>query len=677
MIPFGVTFYPDQWPKEYWDKAFSQIAAAGFNVVRFGEMAWNWVEKSEGNFDFSEMKLAMDTAEKYKIKVILGIATSQAPSWLIKKYPEVRPVADDGTTYPEYGPRPNICRDSSTYKELAEKYIRNIVKHFKDHPALDFWQIDNEPVYPPLDHTTSKDFCHCGFSKEKFIAWAEKKYANIDNLNTLWGTRFWTVQFSSFADISTPKCGIWDAGNPHIFIDWFRFKSDQLGDWLKWEKSVVSNIDSSHKIGTNGFIGVPSRVPDHSILAQNMDWYGLDIYPKGNKLTPNELAAHADLWRSFAWGAGAQFHVTEMQGGPNVRWGNPSYVTGDEIRIWTHQMIAHGAQAILYHNWRTPLFGSETGGFGILNIDGSRSERLTSIEKTGKEINDIINKLKGYKLESDVAICYMRSSEVQTYQEQGPPRTIAGQWEDPSVEIGLMYGLNSIAGAHRIIWDLFNPCDFIFETLDNLHRYKVILLPNPYLLSKKQADSLTEFVKKGGVLITEARFGLKNEFAHLYEKPLMEDILGVKYDHTTPAEKKLKLNKFGTKVHGFRDYINAANNGVIAKFSDGKPAIIEKIIGKGRFVYFAFSLFITLGSGSTYSESLMKFVRGYLPNPDVQTKCNENVEVSLWKGKKNNLLYIINHSNKPQVLNVIKPKKLKINLKSNEVKTISVGRSED
>ena len=44
MFPFGVTFYPDQWPRENWENEFLKISESGFNVVRFGEMAWNWVE---------------------------------------------------------------------------------------------------------------------------------------------------------------------------------------------------------------------------------------------------------------------------------------------------------------------------------------------------------------------------------------------------------------------------------------------------------------------------------------------------------------------------------------------------------------------------------------------------------------------------------------------------------
>ncbi len=126
---FGVTFYPDQWPQSIWKENFVKIRKSGFNIVRFGEMAWDWIEPEEGSFTWKGLDMAMKLAHEEGIKVILGLATSQAPVWLIRKYPRVRPVSHTGVIYPEYGPRPNICRDSETYKRLAKRYITAMVSN--------------------------------------------------------------------------------------------------------------------------------------------------------------------------------------------------------------------------------------------------------------------------------------------------------------------------------------------------------------------------------------------------------------------------------------------------------------------------------------------------------------------------------------------------------------------
>lgn len=659
MLKIGVTFYPDQWPKEYWNRAFSEIASAGFKLVRFGEMAWNWMEPSDGKFNFTGLDEAMDIAGKHGLKILLGIPTSQAPSWLIKNHPEIRPLADDKTPYPEYGPRPNLCRDSEIYRRYAKRLIETLAKRYSKHPALSMWQLDNEPTYPPLDSTTQKDFCHCRYTEEEFRKWAKKEYETIEKLNEKWGTKFWTVEFSSFDEITPPRCGMWDAGNPHIFLDWFRFKSVRLQEFLSWGRSILKKIDSEHKVGTNGFIGICSRVPDHDVLASEMEWYGLDVYPRGNRASPMDLARMLDLWRGFVSGKDCEFHVTELQGGQNVRWGYPGHVEGRDIRLWTHQTIAHGAKTVLYHAWRTPLFGSETGGFGILALNGGKSERLENIEGSIKEIDKISYVIDKCEASSKIAIAYLRSSEVETYEEQGAPRNISGQWMDVRADIGLMFGLLSITGAHKALWNYHNPVSFIFEKDIEAGKqlpYEAILMPNPYLLKDKAAKLLRKFVYDGGTLITEARYGLKDGNARLYETPMLESLLDVKYDHTEIIDSELKISAMNAKAAGFRDIIDAGKNNVIASFDDGNPAVIEKRIGKGKVIYAAFSLFLSILRDD--NKELIALIRKHVLEPEFKITNSSDVEMSVLNGEKT-VLYIINHSRSAQSPIIKLPRKYK------------------
>ncbi len=655
-FPFGVTFYPDQWPKDYWEKAFSQIAESGFNIVRFGEMAWNWIEPREGEFHFEDMDEALNLANKYGIKVLLGIPTSMAPTWLVRKHPEIRPVSNEGTLYPEYGPRPNICRDSEVFKGFAERMIRKIAERYKDHPAILYWQIDNEPVYPPLDSTTNQDFCHCEETRKKFVEWAKGKYGSLENINKVWGAKFWTNEFGELEDITTPKTGVWDAGNPHIFLDWFRFKTDSLRNFLNWEKNIVRGYDQVHKIGTNGFLGICQRVPEHDIMAAGLDWYGWDIYPMGGRNTPQQIAEMADWWRGFTSGRNIEFHVTELQGGPNVRWGYPGFIEGPEIRIWTHQVVAHGARSILYHQWRTAKFGGETGGFGILRADGSRTRRLEEIEKAGNEIKKIVQTLHHHDLSPRAAVAYLRGSDIQTYQEQGPPRAIAGQWEQVRAELGHTHGIDSCQGAYQVLWNYYNPAAFIFERHleENDLPYEIILLPNPYLMKKKHIDNLRSYVEKGGILVTEARFGAKNENGQLHENNNLYDLLEVTSDHIETIDDRIYLPKLRCYAYGFRDLIQAPTDSLIS-YKDKYPAFIEKKIGKGKILYATFSLFMSIGKMG--NGRLADYVRSYLPQPEFFLKDKDHIEMVVWGDGDTPILYVINHSQSKDKFEIDTPEK--------------------
>jgi len=591
---FGVTFYPDQWPKDYWDKAFKEIKETGFELVRFGEMAWDWIEQKDNKFCFEELDHALALCEKHKLKVVLGIPTAQAPQWLVNKFPEVLHIAQDGYVHPSFGPRPNACRDNPTYKSLAERLTKKMAQRYAKHPALLMWQIDNEPNYPPLDLTHNKDYCHCQASQAAFREWAKDKYKDIEVLNQIWGTKFWTGTFSSFEEVTSPKAGMWDAGNPHIYLDWFRFKSDSLNNWLKQLKSMVREYDKEHKIGTNSFTSIPNRIADHEILSQHMDWFGWDIYPKGTQNSSESLAQIADYFRSACHVNGAEFIVSELQGGPNVRWGDPKYVSKDDIREWVSLLQGHGAKIVLFHNWRPPLFGSETGGFGILKADGTPTERLEAIKTSIREAK----KVKAKDSTPSAAIVYLRSSDIQTYQEEGLARPTAPGWFSGRVELGLLFGANSLAGAYRVLYDKAQPSDFIFQKQleEGNFSYKLLLLTNPYLLSQKQAQVLHEFVSRGGMLLCESRFGLKDEYGRLYEKPLLEEFFGVKHLYTEILEDPADIKEVKAVACGFRDVISS-DSGISLKFKDGKPALIKKKIGKGQVLYATFSLFPSLVKG--------------------------------------------------------------------------------
>ncbi len=668
---FGVTFYPDQWPREIWDENYRKIAETGFNTVRFGEMAWDWVERQDNEFDWEELDTAMDLANKNGIKVVLGLASSQAPTWLLRKYPEVRPISNMGTLYPEYGPRPNICRDSETYKTLVQRYILAMVNRYKDHPALRAWQVDNEPTYPPLDSTTHEDFCHCEHTQKKFLAWVQNRYKTLEEVNRIWGARFWTNTFGSWEDITSPKCGVWDAGNPHIFMDWYRFKTDMVHEWLLWEKTLVERLDGKHKVGTNGFLEICPRMLDHDVLSDGLDWYGWDVYPKGRKSTPAELAHTADWWRSFGLGKKLEFHVTELQGGPNVRWGYPGYVTGNEVKLWTHQMLAHGAKTILYHNWLTPIFGGEAGGFGIMHPDGTPTERRAAIQEVAGEIKENAQKLEGYQVKSEYAIMYLRDGDVMTFQEQGPPRIISGQWEALREDIGLRHSMKAISGANEILWNDYNPVDFLFQRhLDSgfdLSQYKVILIPNPYLFTEERWQPLQKYVENGGIVITESRFGAKSDMGWLQQVPLMQKCLGLKRSHHEVIDDGQEPQIPGVKARafGYKDVISTDGK-IIEKFADGNPAVIELQIGKGKVIYACFSLFLScLKEGN---QELINLIRKQLPKAEV--KLDAGVEAVAWEKGEDKQYYIINYTDKSAAATVAGKK---LTLKPQETKLFSLA----
>lgn len=599
---FGITFYPDQWPESYWDEAFAKIKEIGFTLVRFNEMGWSMIEPEEGKFDFSYLDKAFSICKKYNLKVVLGTGAAQAPQWLIERFPDILPVANDGQIHPEYGPRPNFCRDNPNYKKYALRLTEKIADRYAKHPNLEMWQIDNEPAYPPLDLPSNKDWCHCKFTRAAFCEWSRKRYKKIDALNQAWGTSFWSGAFNDFEQIVPPKAGMWQGGNPHIYLDWYRFKSEQLSDWLKLLKKTVRKYDKKHKVGINSFTNIPNRIPDHEVLSQEMDWFGWDIYPAATQNTDESLSQIADYWRSICKRNNCEFIVGELQAGPTVRWGDPALVKGEEIKKWAKIIAERGATTILFHNLRPPLFGCETGGYGLLDNDGKETDRSRAV----REIITAVGTEQCSVPTASIAIFYSKSSEVQTFQEEGWQRGAPPGWFSGRGELGLLFGLNSLAGAYKLAYP--NKADFIFEKQleEEIPKQKILLLANPYLLSEKHFENIKKYVEAGGIAVIDSRPGLKDEMGRLLPKSRFENLVKLSYKATEIISDKIPIAKLKARVDGFRDLVDTTD-GILAKYSDGFPAIIEKNIGKGKAIYATFSLFSSLRHWE--NKNLLEFIK--------------------------------------------------------------------
>ncbi len=97
-----------------------------FKYVRLSAQ-WNLVEKEKGKYDFKDLDWMMNEAAKRKVKVILAVG-NKTPRW-----PECHPPAwVDSSSF-------------ATRKEPLFNFITATVNRYKNHPALEVWQVENEP----------------------------------------------------------------------------------------------------------------------------------------------------------------------------------------------------------------------------------------------------------------------------------------------------------------------------------------------------------------------------------------------------------------------------------------------------------------------------------------------------------------------------------------------------
>ena len=521
----GCCYYPEHWDEENMRHDISRIKNLGFSCIRMGEFSWSMYEKEEGKYDFSFLEQAVRIAEEYGINVILGTPTAAPPRWLTEKYPDVL-CKDARGTLMEHGSRQHHNHTSETYLRLCAKITEAMVKHFSTFKSVVGWQIDNELNCHRNESYSDAD-------DRAFRVWLKKKYGTVANLNTAWGNRFWSLEFSDFSQITCPRPNP-AYNNPSWMYDYYHFLSDSVIHFAALQARIIREYMPCAFITHNGgFQNIDSR----KFMNECLDIFAYDSYPsfqeKSGRGKGRNLAYRLSEMRHVS----EKFLILEQQAGPGgqLKYLLPTPIPG-QIRLWTYQSIANGAAGILYFRYRTALFGAEQLWYGIYDHDGEENYRSREVRKISEEINRVGNIFLRERLNNEVAIFTnyknVTADKIECF-------TSNDAWY-------VFMNLNK-HGIHS---------DFVDENCE-FGKYKVIVFPHITIADQSLADKIEKFTDNGGIAIISARSGTKDDNMHF--RP--ETAPGIFKSIT-----KSRVEWFTTTPEGEQQY---------AEFDDGKRYLCE------------------------------------------------------------------------------------------------------
>lgn len=93
-------------------------------------MYWSRIETAPGQFDFSEVDWIMNEAQKRGAQVTLATGM-KVPRW-----PEC------------FIPPQTRLHSEDEFRQDVLRFVEASVERYKDHPALERWQVENEPFFP-------------------------------------------------------------------------------------------------------------------------------------------------------------------------------------------------------------------------------------------------------------------------------------------------------------------------------------------------------------------------------------------------------------------------------------------------------------------------------------------------------------------------------------------------
>ena len=640
----GACYYPEHWDASLWREDLARMLKAGLRFIRIAEFAWNKFENEEGIFTFDFFDSFLDIVEETDMKVIFCTPTATPPAWLTEKYPETLQVDQDGLSY-HHGCRRHYVYNSPVYREKTRLIVEKLAQHYAGRNCIIGWQIDNElncmidEFYSDGDHAAFREFL-------------KKKYGSLEKVNDAWGTVFWNQTYTDWEQIYLPRhTPRNNTTNPHLKLDSLRFYSDSCISYCKLQYDILKKY-----LPQNVFIttqGLFPHVDYNRMCKETLDVFAYDSYPMfglmegADELKDRKWSMHLARVR----GAGKQFGIMEQQSGPGgwVNFRFPPTPKPGQIRLWTYQSIANGADFMSYFRWRTCAFGTEIYWHGILNYDNQDNRRLEEITQVAREFEKIED-LPVMTYEADAAILYDYDNEWdgETDIWHGPVRRYSHK------------------GLFKALQESHIPFDYVTVTEDlkqeDLSRYKVIFAPHLTIVTERTAALIKAYVNAGGIFLTGARTGYKDENGKcpMQIMPIMmNDLFGAQIrdftavmpdDPTAYAlwkDKEINMPMFHDLITPIEDTCETV--AVYAgNYYKGTPAITRNHYGKGEAWYF----------GAAFNADTVKELLKELP---VSSPVEEIVEVpeccetAIRRADGKAYLFILNYEEKAVPLTFKKP----------------------
>jgi beta-galactosidase len=625
---YGVDYYPEAWSESQWEKDAAMMQAAGINFVRLGEFSWAKMEPEEGKFDFDRLDRALKVLSAHGIRAVLGTPTASPPAWLYAKYPDIAAMDENGVRY-RFGSRRNYCLHNPHFIAATRAIVQALAEHYKDHPGVLGWQIDNEVGGPD---------CYDEYCQRAFQDWCRTKYQTLDALNQAWGTIFWGHTYSAWSQVPLPWNTLYGAHNPSLALDYHRFFSGSTRGYVKLQADILREIAPSKAITTNE-MGMFDNV-DYSDLNREIDFVAWDSYPMFDQdpIDYFSTALSHDLMR------GSKNHqdylVMEEQGGLpgwTTFWGHqdaPAY-----YRLWTYQAIAHGADGVCYFRWRTSRYGTEQYWQGVLDQDSYPNARYRMVAQTGKEIQKLTAAIEASCPVGEVAMLVSPDTRWAFHIQ---PLTKAFDYNRQ---------LRSYYAAFR---RLGVNADVVFPG-DDFSSYKILVAPSLFVVDASLTAKLTKFVEDGGTLLLTYRSGVKDEhnvFTDLTLPGPLASLAGIAiHDYDPQTSQKQEIRGLGGKsfpADAWFDVLTPSTAETLATYGklyyEGKPAVTLNHVGKGSVFY--------VGTESTsadfYGQLATRAIRG--AGVERGPVLPQGVEMAVRKKGKANLIFLMNFTDTPQTV---------------------------
>jgi beta-galactosidase len=628
-ILHGGDYNPEQWPEAVWDDDVRLMQEAHCNVATVPVFGWVSLQPDEDTWTFDWLDRVLDKLHAGGISACLATATASVPAWVDQKYPDILQVGPDGCRK-KHGGRHVFCPNSKNFRRLSTDLTRRLAERYRNHPALLVWHVSNE----------YGNYCYCDQCADAFREWLKARYGSLEELNARWTAKFWGHTYTDWQQIETPTAN-GERSMQGLLIDYNRFQSDSILSCYKAEAAVLREVTPQIPITTN-LMGAFKPLDYHKWAAE-MDIVSWDNYPPRGA-DPAGIAFHHDLMRGLK--QGQPFMLMEQTPSQQNWQAYNALKRPGIMRLWSYQAMAHGADTVMYFQWRRSQGAQEKYHGAVVEHVGTSAPRVfQEVAQLGKELEKLGAQTLGGRVPAKAALLFDWDNWWALEFSSGP-------------SVDLKY-VAQVQAWHKALFTLGIPLEIVSPDAD-LSNYSVVIAPVLYMVKPGFADKLTAFTEAGGTFIATYFSGIvdENDRVYLggYPGPLRK-LLGIwaeEIDVLSPQEQNsiFFAQPFGTLQGTYParmlcDLIHLEGAKALAHYGEdfyaGRPALTVHSYGAGKAYYLATAL-----DAPALTELIAHICAEQDISPPLPDRPEAGIEVTVRVSPAGEeLLYLLNHSAAP------------------------------
>ena len=623
FIWHGADYNPEQWPAATWDDDVALMQQAGCTIATVGVFSWVSLQPAEDRFTFEWLDTVIEKLHAAGRLLCLATPSAAQPAWMSLAYPDVLRADATGRRV-HHGGRTNYCPNSPSYRRFAVQMASKLAERYGQHPALAIWHVSNE--------YGGSGPCYCENCAAAFRAWLQRRYTSLDELNARWWTPFWSHTYTDWSQIEPPYAN-GESVTHALTIDYRRFQSDSMLECFTLERDALRAVTPDVPITTN-MMGTFTHL-DYRRWAKEVDVVSWDCYPRPNANT-GDIAFLHDLNRSLK--DGQPFMLMEQT--PSSQNWQPvnALKRPGVLRLWSYLAVAHGAETVMYFQWRRSRGGGEKFHGAIVEHGGRSDTRVfREVAGLGAELARLGDTTIGAATPARVGVLFDWDNWWAIDAAIGPinPKDYGG----------------FVRRHYNALWRKNIPIDIVWSDSD-LSRYDLVVAPMLHMVKPGLAERIEALVARGGTFLTTVFSGVvdENDLAFEgYPGPLSK-VLGIRVeeiDALYEGQTNTIVMADGSGSYSCQrlcDLVHSERATVLATFGNdfyaGMPALTENRFGEGR------ALFLASDADDRMLDDLYaRLLANHGIAPALEAPAG--VELTVRQNAEHDLLFILNHNATP------------------------------